>query len=68
MDMYPSVNVVIGTNRFADVSIEVRAGDQIGFRSSAQPNTHQQPPGGNVTSLDFEIDREGTFTRVRDGA
>ena len=36
MDMDPSVNVVIGTNRFADVSIEVRAGDQIGVRSSAQ--------------------------------
>ena len=48
--------------------VEVRAGDQIGFRSSAQPDTHRQQLGGNVTSLDFEIDREGTFTRVRDRA
>src|SRR5262245_25911550 len=47
--------VVIGTNRFANTNIEVRAGDRIGFL-----------PGlvGTVRSFDFEIDREGTFTRV----
>ena len=58
------MNVVIGTNRFADASIEVGRGHQIGFRSKAQPNTHRQPLGGNVASLEFEIDGEGTFTRV----
>jgi hypothetical protein len=65
--MYPAVNVVIGTNRFADANIEVRAGDRIGFRSDAEPNTYRQQLGANVTSLDFEIDREGTFARVPGG-
>ena len=59
-----AVNVVIGTNRFADANIEVRAGDRIGFRSDTEPNTYWQQLGANVTSLDFEIDREGTFARV----
>ena len=63
INMYPAVNVVIGTNRFADANIEVRAGDRIGFRSDGEPNAYQQKPAGNVTSLDFEIDREGVFTR-----
>ena len=65
--VYPAVNVVIGTNRFADANIEVRAGDRIGFRTDAEPNTDRQQPGANVTSLDFEIDREGTFARVPGG-
>ena len=59
---YPAVPVVIGTNRFADANIEVRAGDRIGFRCDAAPES-QQPSGGIVTRLDFEIDREGVFTR-----
>ena len=61
--MYPAVDVVVGTNRFADANIEVRAGDRIGFRSGATADTIHHHPGGNVTSLDFEIDREGMFTR-----
>jgi hypothetical protein len=61
---YPAASVVIGTNRFADANIEVRTGDRIGFRSDAEPNTYWQQPGANVMSLDFEIDREGTFARV----
>ena len=63
INVYPAMNVVIGTNRFADANIEVRAGDRIGFRSGANPDTIQQQPGGTVKSLDFEIDREGLFTR-----
>lgn len=64
---FPAVNVVIGTNRFANANIEIRAGDRIGFLSNAEPNTYQQQLGANVTSLDFEIDREGTFIRVHGG-
>ena len=64
---FPAVNVVIGTNRFANANIEIRAGDRIGFQSNAEPNTYQQQLGANVTSLDFEIDREGTFIRVHGG-
>ena len=63
INVYPAMNVVIGTNRFADATIEVRAGDRIGFRSGANADTIQQQPGGTVKSLDFEIDREGLFTR-----
>ena len=37
-------------------------------RNRTNPDPGHRHPGGNVTSLDFEIDREGTFTRVRDGA
>jgi hypothetical protein len=62
--VYPAVNVVVGTNRFADADIEVRAGDRIGFRSDTEPHTYHQQPGANVAALDFEIDREGTFARV----
>ena len=64
ISLSPEVSVVIGTNRFADADIEVRAGDRIGFRSDAEPNTYQQRLGGVVTSLDFEIDRDGIFERV----
>jgi CubicO group peptidase (beta-lactamase class C family) len=66
--MYPAAKVVIGTNRFADADIEVRAGDRIGFRTDRELNIHVKQPGDIVTSLDFEIDREGIFTRVRGGA
>ena len=31
---------------------------------TAEPNTYQQRLGGGVTSLDFEIDRDGIFERV----
>jgi len=64
---FPAVNVVIGTNRFANANIEIRAGDRIGFLSSTEPNTYHQQPNANVTSLDFEIDSEGTFVRVHGG-
>ena len=62
--MYPAAKVVIGTNRFADADIEVRADDRIGFRTDRELNIHDKQPGDIVASLDFEIDREGTFTRV----
>ncbi len=60
----PTVDVVIGTNRFAGHNLEVRAGDKIGFWSDATQQTYWQRPDANVESLDFEIDREGTFVRV----
>jgi CubicO group peptidase (beta-lactamase class C family) len=60
----PTVDVAIGTNRFAGHDLQVRAGDKIGFWSDATEKTYWQRPGANVESLDFEIDREGTFMRV----
>jgi CubicO group peptidase (beta-lactamase class C family) len=60
----PTVDVVIGTNRFAGHNLEVRAGDKIGFWSDATQKTYWQKPDANVESLDFEIDREGTFVRI----
>jgi CubicO group peptidase (beta-lactamase class C family) len=59
----PTVEVFRGTNRFADANIEVRAGDKIGFWSDAEPKTYWQQPGANIETLEFEIDREGTFVR-----
>jgi hypothetical protein len=35
-------------------------------RSGEDPNTYRRA-GANVASLDFEIDREGTFARVPGG-
>jgi CubicO group peptidase (beta-lactamase class C family) len=60
----PTVDVVIGINRFAGHNLEVRTGDKIGFWTDATQQTYWQKPDANVESLDFEIDREGTFVRV----
>lgn len=60
----PTVDVVIGTNRFAGHDLAVRTGDKIGFWSDATQKTYWQRPDANVESLDFEIDKEGTFLRV----